>query len=129
MLLRKQKRGEISVLTALEKVVEKGFYEYVAFKEVKQGNILRTETNSCTAPEQSKNIDCSGYWEKTGVARNKSMGKGVYRDQIVQYLTLGSKFNEMSVTGELIDCSCCNEKNRSVGVGLRVKLGRPAKRL
>lgn len=54
MLLRKQKRGEISVLTALEKVVEKGFYKYVAFKEVKQGNILRTETNSCTALSKVK---------------------------------------------------------------------------
>lgn len=46
------------MLTALEKVVEKDFYEYVACKEVKQRNILRTETNSCTASEQGKNIDC-----------------------------------------------------------------------
>lgn len=117
------------MLPALEKVVEKGFYEYVALKEVKQGNIIRTETNICTAPEQGKNVDYSGYWEKIGVARSKSMGEKVRRDQTVQYLTLGSKCNGMSVTGELIDCSCCNEKNRSVVVGLRVKLGRPAKRL
>lgn len=60
---------------------------------MKQGSILRTETNSCTAPEQGRNVDCSGYWEKTGVARNKSMGEKVCRDQIVQYLTLGSKCN------------------------------------
>lgn len=42
------------MLAALEKVVEKVFYEYVAFKEVKQGNILKPDTNSCTAPEQGK---------------------------------------------------------------------------
>lgn len=62
------------------------------------------------------------------MARNTSMGKEVHRNQIVQYLTLGSRFNEMSVSGELIDCSCCNE-NRSVGLGLRMKLGRTTKRL
>lgn len=114
------------MLPASEKVVEKKFSEYVAFKlryiflirGAREYIISRRENSICTAPQQGKNADCSHYWEKPGLVGEESTGKEGDRDKILQYVPwVPNAMGNEPLVNYNIACSCCYE-TRSGGLCL-----------